>query len=81
KYKGLKAEIVVLTKKIDDMNKGKSKKGLVAKSFNWDEESLSFDDEGVTTFKALMAVSEKELSVRRDDARSGQWVEITMKKV
>ncbi|GKG37967.1 hypothetical protein Tco_0457190, partial [Tanacetum coccineum] len=30
KYKGLKAEIVVLTKKIDAMNKGKSEKGLVA---------------------------------------------------
>ncbi|GJT80258.1 hypothetical protein Tco_1054600 [Tanacetum coccineum] len=45
------------------------------------EESLSFDDEGVTTFKALMAVSDEELSVGRSDARSGQWVEITMKKV
>ncbi|GJT93044.1 retrovirus-related pol polyprotein from transposon TNT 1-94 [Tanacetum coccineum] len=81
KYKGLKAEIVVLTKKIDAMNKGKSEKGLVAESFDWDEESVSSDDEGVTTFKALMAVADEELSVGRADARSGQWVEITMKKV
>ncbi|GJS57495.1 uncharacterized mitochondrial protein-like protein [Tanacetum coccineum] len=34
KYKGLKAEIAVLTKKIDAMNKGKSEKGLVAESFD-----------------------------------------------
>ncbi|GJX66065.1 retrovirus-related pol polyprotein from transposon TNT 1-94 [Tanacetum coccineum] len=61
KYKGLKAEIVVLTKKNDAMSKGnsekglKGEKGLVAESFDWDEESA--------------------------DARSGQWVEITMKKL
>ncbi|GKA78807.1 hypothetical protein Tco_0785344 [Tanacetum coccineum] len=33
KYKGLKSEIAVLTKKIDAMSKGKSEKGLVAESF------------------------------------------------
>nr|GEU62600.1 hypothetical protein [Tanacetum cinerariifolium] len=77
---GLKAEIVVLTKKIDVMNKGKSEKGLVAKSFDWDDESVSFNDEGVTTFKALMAVADEELSVGRTDPRSGQYVEITMQK-
>nr|GEU67333.1 putative reverse transcriptase domain-containing protein [Tanacetum cinerariifolium] len=85
KYKGLKAEIAVLTKKIDAINKGKSEKGLVAESFNWDEESVSSDDKGVTKFKALMAVVDKLLVRRADgrytDARSGQWVEITMNKV
>ncbi|GJT44021.1 retrovirus-related pol polyprotein from transposon TNT 1-94 [Tanacetum coccineum] len=58
KYKGLKAENAVLTKKIDAMNKGKSEKGL-----------------------ALMVVADEELSVGRTDARSYQWVEITMQKV
>nr|GEX27871.1 hypothetical protein [Tanacetum cinerariifolium] len=80
KYKGLKAKIAVLTKKIDAVNKGKSKKGLIAEPFNWDEESVSSDDKGVTKFKALMAVVD-ELSVGKADARSGQWVEITMNKV
>nr|GEZ56881.1 hypothetical protein [Tanacetum cinerariifolium] len=79
KYKGLKAEITVLTKKIDAMNKGKSEKGLIAESFDWDEESMSSDDEGVTTFKALMPIFD-ELSVGKDDARLGQWVKITMNK-
>nr|GEV02617.1 copia protein [Tanacetum cinerariifolium] len=50
--------------------RGKNEKGLVAESFNKDEESVSFDNEGVTTFKALMAVAD-ELSVRRVDV----WVE------
>ncbi|GJV83503.1 retrovirus-related pol polyprotein from transposon TNT 1-94 [Tanacetum coccineum] len=57
KYKGLKAKIFVLTKKIDAMSKGKSEKG------------------------AFMTIAEDEPSVGKDDARSGQWVEITMKKV
>ncbi|GJT63739.1 hypothetical protein Tco_1015219 [Tanacetum coccineum] len=81
KYKGLKAEIVVLTKKIDAMTKGKSEKGLVDESFDWDEESVSSDDDDVIKVKALMAITKDELSFGRADARSGQWVEITMKKV
>ncbi|GKC59027.1 retrovirus-related pol polyprotein from transposon TNT 1-94, partial [Tanacetum coccineum] len=35
----------------------------------------------VTTFKALMAVADEELSVGRANARSVQWVEITMKNI
>ncbi|GKB02445.1 hypothetical protein Tco_0830534 [Tanacetum coccineum] len=80
KYKGLKAEIDIITKKIDAMSKGKSEKGLVAESFDWDEKSVSSDDEGVTRVKAFMAIAEDEPSVGKADARSGQWVEITMKK-
>nr|GEX79682.1 hypothetical protein [Tanacetum cinerariifolium] len=53
KYKGLKVEMVVLTKKIDALTKGKiekekSEKGLIAESFDWDEESVSSEDEGTT---------------------------------
>ncbi|GJZ19951.1 retrovirus-related pol polyprotein from transposon TNT 1-94 [Tanacetum coccineum] len=81
KYKGLKSEIEVLTKKIDVMSKRKSEKGLVVESFEWHEESMSFDDEGVTKVKAFMAIDEDEPVVGKGDARSGQWVEITMKKV
>ncbi|GKC87560.1 retrovirus-related pol polyprotein from transposon TNT 1-94 [Tanacetum coccineum] len=56
KYKGLKIEMVFLTKRIDDLTKGKnekgknekekSEKGLIAESFDWDEESVSSEDEG-----------------------------------
>ncbi|GKD17764.1 retrovirus-related pol polyprotein from transposon TNT 1-94 [Tanacetum coccineum] len=91
KYKGLKAEMAVLTKRIDDMTKGKSEKGkkdkeksekgLLAESFDWDDESVSSDDEGSTKIRAFMAIAEDEPSVGKADARSGQWVDITMKKV
>ncbi|GKF76121.1 hypothetical protein Tco_0225565, partial [Tanacetum coccineum] len=63
KYKGLKAKIAILTKKIDAMSKGKNKKGLVAESFDWDEESVSFEDEGVTKVKTFMVIAEDEPSV------------------
>ncbi|GJW31991.1 hypothetical protein Tco_0052023 [Tanacetum coccineum] len=52
----------------------KVKKRLFTESFNLDE------DEGVTRVKAFMAIVEDEPSVGKADARSGQWVEITMKK-
>ncbi|GJR35134.1 hypothetical protein Tco_1210818 [Tanacetum coccineum] len=67
KYKGLKAEIDIITKKIDAMSKGKSEKGLVAESFDWDEKSVSSDDEGVTRVKAFMAIAEDEPSVGKTD--------------
>ncbi|GKA22064.1 hypothetical protein Tco_0708026 [Tanacetum coccineum] len=83
--------MTILTQRIDDLIKGKSEKGksdkgkgdkgLVAKSFDWDDESVSSDDEGITKFKAFMAIVEDEPYVGKRDARSGQWVKITMKKV
>ncbi|GKE43796.1 hypothetical protein Tco_1471080, partial [Tanacetum coccineum] len=91
RYKGLKAEMAVLTKRIDDLTEGKSEKGnyekgkgekgLISKSFDWDEESVSSEDEGTTKIKVFMAIAEVDPSVGKADARSGQWVEITMKKV
>ncbi|GJR78553.1 retrovirus-related pol polyprotein from transposon TNT 1-94 [Tanacetum coccineum] len=81
KYKGLKAEIANLTKNINSISKGKSEKGLVVESFDWNEESVSSEDEEVTKVKAFMAIAEDELSVGKVDAGSGQWVKIAMKKV
>ncbi|GJY14861.1 retrovirus-related pol polyprotein from transposon TNT 1-94 [Tanacetum coccineum] len=69
KYKGLKAKIVILTKKIDAMSKGKSEYGLVAESFDWYEESVSSDDEGVTKVEAFMAIAEDEPYVGKADVR------------
>ncbi|GKC71254.1 hypothetical protein Tco_1117137 [Tanacetum coccineum] len=78
-------------KRIDDLTKGtskkgknekgKSKKGLIAESFDWDEESVSSKDEKTTRIRAFMAIVEDEPSVGKADARSGQWVDITMKNV
>ncbi|GKA94811.1 hypothetical protein Tco_0816849 [Tanacetum coccineum] len=49
-------------------------------AYSKDEESVSSDNKGVTKVKAFMAIDEDESSVGKADARSGQWVEITMKK-
>ncbi|GJY13301.1 retrovirus-related pol polyprotein from transposon TNT 1-94, partial [Tanacetum coccineum] len=56
---------------IDRLSKGKSEKGLVAESFDWDEESVSSEDEGVTKVKAFMAIAEEEPYVGKNDDRSG----------
>nr|GEZ43922.1 hypothetical protein [Tanacetum cinerariifolium] len=72
--------MAVLTKRIDDMTKGKSEKGLLAELFNWDDESVFSDNEESTKISAFMAIAEDEPSVGKDDARSSQWVDITMKK-
>ncbi|GKF44134.1 retrovirus-related pol polyprotein from transposon TNT 1-94, partial [Tanacetum coccineum] len=91
KYKGLKAKMVVLTQRIDDLrkcksdkrkgDKGKSEKGLITKSFDWDDESISLEDEDTTKFKAFMTIAKDDPSVGKTNARSVQWVKITMKKV
>ncbi|GKF47431.1 hypothetical protein Tco_0137233, partial [Tanacetum coccineum] len=52
-----------------------------ADSFDRDEESVSLEDEETTKIKAFMAIAEDEPSVGKADARFGEWVEITMKKV
>ncbi|GJZ05369.1 hypothetical protein Tco_0538644 [Tanacetum coccineum] len=70
KYKAIKVELALLTKKIDVVSKNKSEKGLVAESFDWGEESLSSKDEGVTRVKAFMAIAEDELVVGKTDTRS-----------
>nr|GEU87605.1 reverse transcriptase domain-containing protein [Tanacetum cinerariifolium] len=61
--------------------KGNSENGLIVESFDWDEESVSTEDERTTKIKAFMAIAEDEPSIGKADARSGQWVYISMKKV
>nr|GEV68089.1 retrovirus-related Pol polyprotein from transposon TNT 1-94 [Tanacetum cinerariifolium] len=56
-------------------DKGKNDKGLVAELFDWDNESVSSEDEGTTEFKTFMEIAEDEPSVGKSDARSGQWDE------
>ncbi|GJX43678.1 hypothetical protein Tco_0260354 [Tanacetum coccineum] len=55
-------------------------KGLVAETFDWDEEEVS-DDEEVTQVKVLMALADDELTVRKNHAHNGEWIDITIKKV
>nr|GEU48609.1 hypothetical protein [Tanacetum cinerariifolium] len=61
--------------------KGNSEKVLIAESFDWDEESVSSKNEGTTKIRASIAFAEDEPYVGKADARSSQWVDITMKKL
>ncbi|GKC10255.1 hypothetical protein Tco_1001865 [Tanacetum coccineum] len=55
-------------------------KGLVAETFHWNEEEVS-DDEEVTQVKILMALADDELTVGKNHAQNGKWIDITMIKV
>ncbi|GKE56587.1 hypothetical protein Tco_1495772, partial [Tanacetum coccineum] len=55
-------------------------KGLVAETFDWDEEEV-YDDEEMTQVKVLMALADDELVVGKNHARNGEWIDITMRKV
>ncbi|GJY14668.1 retrovirus-related pol polyprotein from transposon TNT 1-94 [Tanacetum coccineum] len=54
-------------------------KGLVAETFNWDEEEV-FDDEEMTQVKVIMALANDELAVGKNHACNGEWIDITMRK-
>nr|GEU74332.1 hypothetical protein [Tanacetum cinerariifolium] len=53
-------------------NDQKNYKGLVAESFDWDEESLSSEDEGTTIIKEFMAIAKDEPVVGKSNSRSGR---------
>ncbi|GJS04999.1 hypothetical protein Tco_0321507 [Tanacetum coccineum] len=55
-------------------------KGLVAETFNYYKEEVS-DDKEETQVKVLMALADDELSLGKNHARNGEWIDITMKKV
>ena len=55
-------------------------KGLVAETFDWDEEDVTSDDEEVH-IRALMAISEEsKLDVGKNHSRNGEWVGIDTRK-
>ncbi|GKA88027.1 hypothetical protein Tco_0809791 [Tanacetum coccineum] len=55
-------------------------KGLVGETFDWDKEEVS-DDEEMTQVKVLMALANDELTVGKNHARNGKWIDITMRNI
>ncbi|GKG05141.1 hypothetical protein Tco_0325227, partial [Tanacetum coccineum] len=84
KYKKMKAKLALLKASPPVSRSSKpfqsKNKGLVAETFDWDEEEVS-DDEEETQVKVLMALADDELSVGKNHAHNGEWIDITMKKV
>ncbi|GJX64214.1 hypothetical protein Tco_0298557 [Tanacetum coccineum] len=63
-----------------NLNRGKNK-GLIAETYDWDEEEVSSDENKVTE-KALMALSNEEIIyVSKESASNGEWVKISIQKV
>ncbi|GKE71162.1 retrovirus-related pol polyprotein from transposon TNT 1-94 [Tanacetum coccineum] len=83
-YKKIKAKLALLKASPSTSQTPKSfqsnNKSLVAETFDWDEEEVS-DDEEVTEVNVLMALVDDELSVGKNHARNGKWIDIIMRKV
>ncbi|GKB93223.1 hypothetical protein Tco_0979360 [Tanacetum coccineum] len=57
-------------------------RGLIAETYDWDEEEVSSDENEVTEVKVLMALTDEErVSVGKESARNGEWIKIFMKNV
>ncbi|GKD89190.1 hypothetical protein Tco_1364697, partial [Tanacetum coccineum] len=82
KYNKVKAKLALLSSSVLAPSLFTSKnKGLIAESYDLDEEEVSSDDEE-TEIKALMALTDEErISVGKESARNGEWTKITIKKV
>nr|GEU85039.1 retrovirus-related Pol polyprotein from transposon TNT 1-94 [Tanacetum cinerariifolium] len=53
--------------------------GLVAKSYEWDEEDVSSDDNETTKVTALMPLADdKNLAVGKESAKNSEWVKISI---
>ncbi|GJW34403.1 hypothetical protein Tco_0054435 [Tanacetum coccineum] len=71
KYNKVKAKLALLSSSASALNSSSGKnKGLIAESYDWDEE-VSSDDNDVTKVKALMALADEErVSVGKESARN-----------
>ncbi|GKE96680.1 hypothetical protein Tco_1581535, partial [Tanacetum coccineum] len=82
-YKKMKAKLALLEASpstFQSLKPFQSKnKGLVAETFDYDEEEVS-DDEEMTRVKVLMALADDELVVGKNHARICEWIDITMRK-
>ncbi|GKE49781.1 hypothetical protein Tco_1481039, partial [Tanacetum coccineum] len=81
KYNKVKAKLALFSSSASAPSSFSSKnKGLIAESYDWDEEEVSSDDEE-TQVKALMALTDEEIiSVGKESARNGEWTKINIKK-
>ncbi|GJY05918.1 retrovirus-related pol polyprotein from transposon TNT 1-94 [Tanacetum coccineum] len=82
KYNKVNAKLALLSSSAlaPSLSLGKNK-GLIAKTYDWDEEKVSYDDDEVTEVKALMAlIDEERVSVRKESANNGEWVKISIQK-
>ncbi|GKA41647.1 retrovirus-related pol polyprotein from transposon TNT 1-94 [Tanacetum coccineum] len=73
KYNKVKAKLALLSSSALAPNSSLGKnKGLIANTYDWDEEEVSSDDNEVTEVKALMALADEDrVSVSKESAING----------
>ncbi|GJR98705.1 retrovirus-related pol polyprotein from transposon TNT 1-94 [Tanacetum coccineum] len=83
KYNKVKAKLSLFSSNASAPSSSLGKnKGLIAETYDWDEEEVLFDDNEVTEVKALMSLADEErVSIGKESARNGEWIKISMKKV
>ncbi|GKC34706.1 hypothetical protein Tco_1047090, partial [Tanacetum coccineum] len=82
KYNKVKAKLAFLSSSASAPSSSSGKnKGLIAETYDWDEEDVSSDDNEVTEVKALMALTDEErIFVGKESANNGEWVKISIQK-
>ncbi|GJV17601.1 retrovirus-related pol polyprotein from transposon TNT 1-94 [Tanacetum coccineum] len=82
KYNKVKAKLALFSSSTSAPSLSPDKnKGLIAETYDWDEEEVSSDDNEVTEVKALMArTNEERVSIGKESTNNGEWVKISIKK-
>ncbi|GJT39286.1 hypothetical protein Tco_0939151 [Tanacetum coccineum] len=83
KYNKVKAKLALLSSSASAPSSSLGKnKGLIAETYDWDEQEVSADDNEVTKVKALMALTDEErVSVGKESVNNGEWLKIFIQKV
>ncbi|GKA55317.1 hypothetical protein Tco_0754266 [Tanacetum coccineum] len=83
KYHKVKAKLALLSSSASAPRSSAGKnKGLIAETYDWDDEEVLFDENEVTTVKALMALTDEErVLIGKESAKNSDWTKISMKKV
>ncbi|GJV88710.1 retrovirus-related pol polyprotein from transposon TNT 1-94 [Tanacetum coccineum] len=63
------------------VNPDQRNKSIIISFIPYDKWKEVFDDEEMTQVKVLMGLSDDELAVRKNHAKNGEWIDITMRKV
>ncbi|GKA17250.1 hypothetical protein Tco_0697087 [Tanacetum coccineum] len=77
KYNKVKAKLALLS--LSASASMVKNKGLIAKSYELDEEEVSSDDNEMVEVKVLMALAEENDAVSKEGAKNGEWVKIFMR--
>ncbi|GJW42561.1 hypothetical protein Tco_0071360 [Tanacetum coccineum] len=82
KYHKVKAKLALFSSSASAPSSSSCKNnGLIAETYDWDDEEVSSNENEVMEIKALMTLTDEErVSVGKESSRNGDWTKISMKK-